>query len=412
MNQLAQLKDALLVKYHVDCDQFIELYEQGLNREQMEVELNCTSFKLRMIASALNLRWASKYRVNDLALLHTRDAESGNANQAEEIIRLKENVLEYERELMVRDKGLARVRREANRLRAQMREESIEDTILEVIQSVVSKVEPLPKEVVIPSTVPSTDGVDFVVLSDFHIGATVNTGDVPDNEYNWEIAKGRLEHVMTTAMVNKKHSTFHFYILGDMLDGLIHDSLEACDMNPAESAKELAYLLGAYIAEFSAHYDSVNVYCLNGNHSRLTDKIKSVAKGFDFEFLCYSILEVLVQNNVDHFEISTVGMIAAEVAPGVFAGLHHGDNFRSGKKLDVLERFRQIGPEVSHVIQGHTHIFKADVLPTGGYYITNGSLIGTNGYVHTNGFIPVTTVQVIGKWGREGQLEALLPVSL
>ena len=42
---------------------------------------------------------------------------------------------------------------------------------------------------------------------------------------------------------------------------------------------------------FIPAYATVNIYALNGNHSRLSDKIKSVNKGLDFEFLMYSIME-------------------------------------------------------------------------------------------------------------------------
>lgn len=415
MNQLQHLKDSLLEKYNVDCDRFIELYEQGFSREEMEVELSCTSFKLRMIAAALNLRWVQKHRVNDIQLLMTRDTEVGPALQAEELTKLKENVAEYERELTVREKALVRTRREANRLRAQMREESIEDAILEVIAEATAKVTPLAP--IVTDEVVEDDGIDFVLFSDWHIGATVKLTDVPDNTFSWEVAQQRIHQLMTQVVLQRSTSSLHIYLLGDMLDGLIHDSLQASDMNPAQAAKELAHLLGGYISALREIYPAVSVYCLNGNHSRLTDKISSVSKGFDFEFLCYSILEALTVNVIDHFEISTVGMIAAEVSPGVFAGLHHGDNFRgatnsASRDLQILERFRQMGPDVSHLLQGHSHIFESHVLPTGGFAICNGSLIGTNGYVHTNGFIPVSSVQVIGTWGSDGQLAKVVPIAV
>lgn len=415
MNQLHQLKEALQEKYGVDCDQFVALYEQGMTREEMETTLDCTTFKIRTVAAALNLRWAGKYRVNDMQLLLTRDIESVSTDTAMELVKLKENAQAYEQELMARDKSLAKVRREANRLRAQMREESIDDTIIDVVATLASTITPITVPEFIPHDRPA--GVDWVLASDWHVGATVDGKDVPDNSYDWEVVRERAHRLMEAASRNKTGDMFDFYIAGDMLDGLIHDSLESSDMNPAEAAKELARLLAGYVAEFAKHYNQVRVYCLNGNHSRLTDKIKAKSKGFDFEFLCYSILEALVSPIVSHFEISTVGMISAEIAPGVFAGIHHGDNFRGNsncatRDLKLQERFRQIGPEVTHLLQGHTHLYESHVLNTGGFAICNGSLIGTNAYVHTNGFIPVTTVQVIGSWTQDGQLANILPVVL
>jgi len=128
-------------------------------------------------------------------------------------------------------------------------------------------------------------------------------------------------------------------------------------------------------------------------------------------------MEAYLSSVVDHFEISTTGMITAEVGPGVFAGLHHGDNFRgqsnsAPRDLQILERFRQLGIDVSHLVQGHTHLYESHVLPTGGFSICNGSLIGTNAYVHTNGFIPVSSVQVIGSWDGMGQLSTIKPLVL
>ena len=414
MNQITKLKQALSDRYCVDIDEFLHAYSEGCTRAEVQERTEVTEFPVRTIASALNLRWPQKYRDNDMALLMSRDEDDTSA-LADQVIELKEDLKQYEHDINIKERALVRVRREANRLRSNMREETMDDAVLRLIEENVEAVTaPAPQLLGLPTKTP---GVDFLVLSDLHAGATVSGEDVPDNEFNWEILSNRLSALFLEAAANVSSQTMHFYLLGDMLDGLIHDSLEASDTNPAKAARELGALLSSYILSFAAEYEEVNVYCLNGNHSRLTQNIKSNNKGFDFEYLMYSIMEAQLGAAINHFEISTTGMMTAEVAPGIFAGLHHGDNFRGAsnsapRDLQILERFRQIGPEVSHLVQGHTHLYETHVLPTGGFGICNGSVIGTNAYVHTNGFIPVASVQIVGRWDFNGQLEVVKPVVL
>lgn len=414
MNQITKLKEALSLRYNVDIDVFLGAYASGATRAEVERITGVTEFPVRTIASALNLRWPQKYRDNDVTLLQSRDDED-STTLADQVIVLKEDLKQYEHELNTKERALVRTRREANRLRAGMRDESLEETVLHLIaENVEAVVTPTASTIPVKAVTP---GVDFVVLSDLHAGATVSDEDVPDNMFNWEVMTERLQNLFMEAAANIKHDVLHVYMIGDMIDGLIHDSLEASDYSPAKSAKELASLLTSYILAFVPAYAEVHIYGLNGNHSRLTDRIKSNNKGFDFEYLMYSIMEAQLSDVVTHFEISTTGMIAAEVGPGVFVGLHHGDNFRGasnnqGRDLQILERFRQVGPEVAHLIQGHTHLYESHVLSTGGFAICNGSVIGTNAYVHTNGFIPVSSVQVIGNWNADGQLQTVKPIAL
>lgn len=415
MNQITKLKDALSARYNVDIDVFLDAYISGATRAEVEILAGVTEFPARTIASALNLRWPQKFRQNDYTLLLSRDSEDSSA-LADKLVVAQEDLKQYEHDLNLKDKQLIKIRREINRLRQNLREESLEEALLDVLEVSLSEAYTFPAVQPI-GLMKSTDNTDFVVLSDFHAGATISIEDVPDNEFNWDILQDKVNKLFRAAAKNISGNTIHFYILGDMIDGLIHDSLEASDMNPAKAAKKLGSLLSQYIAAFAEYYEVVHVYCLNGNHSRLTDKIKSVNKGFDFEFLMYSIMEAQLENIAAYFEISTTGMITVEIAPGIFAGLHHGDNFRGAsnsqsRDLQILERYRQIGPEVSHMIQGHTHIFEIHELSTGGFAICNGALIGANGYVHTNGFIPVSPIQVIGSWSADGQLATAIPVVL
>jgi len=414
VTQLERLKKSLEERYSIPLDVFLGLYMEGYTRDEMREVFDCTGHTLRQIAATLNLRWGVKHRASDFALMQTRDQED-TTSLADEVIFLQEEVKAFEHDLNLKERALIRVRREATRLRAAMREEAIDEAVIAHIKKAITG-ESLPQLQVTP-TITTGQGIDFAVLSDLHAGAVVDSKDVPDNAYNWGILNERLDRLFNNLIINRENNHLHLYLLGDMLDGLIHDSLESADKSPAEAAKDLAITLSSSIVALKEIYPQVSIYCLNGNHSRMTEKIKSTAKGFDFEFLMYSIMEAYIGSLVDHFEISTIGMIAAEVGPGVFAGLHHGDNFRgasnnSSRDLQILERFRQIGPEVGHLIQGHTHIYESHVLPTGGFGICNGSMIGTNAYVHTNGFIPVSSVQVIGSWTADGQLNSVKPIIL
>jgi len=234
LNQIDKLKSALADRYQVNIPQFLRGYEAGATMDELRIALGMTEFPMRTIASALNLRWPQKHRVNDLALLMSRSDED-TSTLADEVITLKEDLKQYEHDLTIKDKALTRVRREANRLRAEMREESLDDVVVDMVAEALANI-PAPIAEQVPRIFKGP-GVDFAVLSDFHAGATVSNEDVPDNTYSWEILEEKVGVMFQEMAANRTGDEYHFYILGDMLDGLIHDSLEASDMNPAKAAK-------------------------------------------------------------------------------------------------------------------------------------------------------------------------------
>lgn len=109
-----------------------------------------------------------------------------------------------------------------------------------------------------------------VMLSDLHIGAEFySIGGV----FNPEIALERISRY--TERIKKIQEQYsarvcQLAILGDLIDGAIHlaQRVESSD-NVIEQVKTAAMLVANFITQMSTIFETVNVYNVSGNHSRI-----------------------------------------------------------------------------------------------------------------------------------------------
>lgn len=413
MTQLNKLKESLENKYGVPIEEFLEHYKNNKGIEWLSNEYSIGWSKIRTIFATLNLRLPKKYRVGDLALLRAREESTVDIETYEEIKSLNEDIEEYEKVLLAKEKALATARREVNRYRKSLRNEALEDVIIDTFSTSLSSIKPIERVSFEPTKY--APGSDFMLVSDVHAGAFTSTLDVPDSPYNWDIMISRLERVFASMVHNKTADVLDVIFAGDMVQGIIHGAEEFNEKPIALVLSDLATLLSSMIGTLKEHYTTIKVHTVNGNHSRLTDKIKTSTKGLDYEFLMYKIMEAQLKEVVDEFNIVTCGM-------GVFTvgtkrvGFHHGDHFRGAhsqaRDENILARFSELGTPVDHLMQGHTHIYESHIMPNGGISITNGATSGIDTYVHTSGIRPVKPIQVIGSFDATGNLRFQTPVIL
>jgi predicted MPP superfamily phosphohydrolase len=412
MNQFQELKQALQRQYDIDIDVFLDTYTSGMKQQEMLEVFNTSPWKLRTAATALNLRFAKKYRTHDFSLMVSRDTMQEGTTM---LLEANEALDDMSKDLVSKERQLKRARQEVSKYRRSLGQ----PLDIEELVDCISKPLELPKVVRV-----GTENeryrlhTQFIVLSDLHFEEAVVTEDVGlANKYNWEVAESRLQYVIDEAIgANRGERKCILMILGDTISGIIHDTLENTTKPTGQAIADLAKLLAKHINVLATLYEELEVMCVTGNHGRMSEQRKSTANGFNFEYLLFEIMLGFVTAQNVRVNFSTNGYATTKVADKVILG-HHGDFHRAGtgvtRALKVSEACRQAtGLVPHHIFQGHTHTPQIETIPSGGQYITNGSLIGANGYSHTNGFIGLSWAQTIGCFDSVGNIEYSRFVSL
>ena len=255
-------------------------------------------------------------------------------------------------------------------------------------------------------------------MSDLHVEEAVTRKDVGAlNEFNWEIMESRLDKFFVEWFNQYRgESRGMVMILGDVISGIIHDTLEHTTKPTAEAVHDLADILSGYFIAASCIFDTVDIHFVSGNHERISERIKSNNKGMDFGYLFAQILKAKLTGTTNiSVNISTTGFVATKVGDK-WVGGHHGDNFRGPKNetrtVAVNEAFKRVLEiEVDHVFEGHVHKFSWHNTNRGAS-IVNGSLIGSNAYGLTNGYMAVRPCQTIVAFDPSGEIDFVKQVFL
>lgn len=409
MKQIEKLIGNLSSKFKVDIEQYTRLYQDGLNREELAEALNMSEYAVRAIAQALNLRMALKYRAKDLALYYSRFEDSEVNVKLNEVAgdldaSYKDNV-KLERQITA-------LRRELSKYKSVFKDSPASFDVEDIQQLVKESMRPMRAANVTIATRSDyyKDYTQFILLSDLHFEEAVNSNDVGlANSYNWEEAERRLSLVFQESLQAYRGESKCIILLGgDLLSGIIHDTLESTTKPTGQAVVELAQILADHTNALQAVYEEIEVMFVTGNHGRLSEQRKSHGQGYNLEHMMVHIMKGLTADSVK-YNVSTTGYCISVVGDKVIA-LHHGDFHRAGygipRVLKVQEAIRQTTGVVPYTIfQGHTHTPLIESSPSGGQYITNGSLIGINGYTHTNGFIGLPWSQTIGSFMPDGTIE-------
>lgn len=417
MKQVDKLKESLEAKMGLDINFFIELYQEGTRLEDIVRIMESTPWKIKLIGSTLNLRFARKYREHDLNYLSIRNQDNADETLLMKIEELTSNLDQLSDDFTTQNRALVRSRNQTNILRRGVREEAATDSVYDFISKVVESVTPIPTPEVTDIEArryPISD-IKFMVLSDIHAEEVVDSSQVPTGEYSWDIMTKRVKTVFYEVLGNQKGwQTLDIYILGDLISGFIHGSDVNTSKHPILALTGLAELLASEIARVARDYPEVRVYTTTGNHDRLGNNPSIINKSYDFSFLLYKLMESHLSNQANvSIEISGTGLCVVPIGSEreTYIGLSHGDQV-SGGSLKTIEFFRAtMGVDVHHLVQGHYHVPKIEALGARGFCITNGSVIGPGSYSHVKGFIPTPWSQTVGVWGSDGEMKEITLVT-
>jgi hypothetical protein len=311
------------------------------------------------------------------------------------------------RKLDVAERALQRARDELNYRRATMRsevrsedfEKKIEDLVTKSLGSLVINVPSIPKV----SPYSQEYGL-IAVLSDIHLGEIVGD-DVPDNEYNYKIAKQRTNQFIQSIISNPKQSRKIIVTdLKDVLKGVIHNGIYESEDSFIDS---INIAVGMYVDIYltlSAEYEELIIYSTGSNHDRIFDNVTTTDKHLDYgRLIDMMVTRILNAAKIDNITIRTTenGYHMFKVN-GANIAVMHGDTLRNYKPYVEQSRAKlqdtclQIFNEpYRHAISGHTHSFVACANQYGGMNVVNGTMVGNTSYGLQSGYGAITPSQTI-----------------
>lgn len=190
------------------------------------------------------------------------------------------------------------------------------------------------------SVKPNAPGTPVFFISDWHYGEVVVPEQVQGtNRYDTALAEKRLHRVIQTGtMLLKQHLAHGHYpgvvlvLGGDMIAGHLRDEdLVSGEVPPLVQVQRAARILADAVAFLHDEFGKVDLYCVPGNHGRLTRKpwAKFYAQQ-NLDWLVYQLLADYVRH------LPGVVVNAPPVRDMTFTvanrrfRLSHGDQFRGG----------------------------------------------------------------------------------
>lgn len=236
-------------------------------------------------------------------------------------------------------------------------------------------------------------GVPVMLCSDWHIEEPVDPKKVNGlNEYNLDIANSCIDKMADAFEWLSRDSRYDMrtgivWLGGDLYSGYIHEELqESNSLSPVEAALWLQVRIEKMlrtIASRCPNLERIVVPCNDGNHGRLTNKIRvSTRSANSLEWLLYKNLEARMSDDPRFdFQVADGEWTYVDVFDQTIA-FTHGDTFRYQggvggisiplrKGINEMRKYRKI----TQTCMGHFHQ-RCDF----GDINVNGSMIGVNPY--------------------------------
>lgn len=223
-----------------------------------------------------------------------------------------------------------------------------------------------------------SDKAMLVMLSDFHIGATFNNYF---GKYDTEIAKDRLGQLLEYIKeINLRHNTYECYVVlcGDIISGSIHHSIQVTNReNVIDQIKCAAEMITSFCYELTKMFSMVTMISVDGNHSRLDDKERSIHDERADQLIPFCVNMAL--SHVDNFNYCEEANIDSGIALFIIQDKTyvavHGD-YDPFSKSGIQNLITMIRAIPHAVLLGHKHYCATDEV-NGIKMIQGGSLCGS-----------------------------------
>ena len=310
------------------------------------------------------------------------------------------------------EKQRIRLADERAALKRILREDARKNSLLDIVKDGISGIEPIQ---------PCGDGISpcqsggtmLVVLSDLHIGMDV---DNDKGVYNTEIARRRIAEY--AEQVIESVETFGarkivVALAGDIVNGLIHRSVSVELKERIVRQLEIgAEIISWFIVYVSGCVESVEVYSVSGNHSRVTDRDDyMMGEGLDNLVPYYVRMRVEASAPDRHIKVhcdETDYGYSDFCISGLNCVVVHGDiDAMNERGIAKIERF--VGHSIDLVVCGHLHedLFK-DVM--GVTVLQGGCLCGSADNYCTRNRLTCKPSQIMAYIDADGKLSYVRPV--
>lgn len=250
-----------------------------------------------------------------------------------------------------------------------------------------------------------------LVLSDLHIGSDIKKNETGNLDFGLTEESRRLARLVKDTCDYKrqyrKETKLNVLLLGDIIQNQLHDARDGAPA--AEQCGRAIYLLTQAIAQFSANFPKVEVYCNTGNHGRNTGRHhgRAVNQKWDSleQIVYFAIREACKGMKNVNFTIPKTPYVVYEVfGKKVFAT--HGDSVLNvgypGKAINTGRLETQVNrfnaslsdrEEYSVLVVGHVHTASITHLSNGAVTITNGAMVPVDEYAVSIGLMETTSGQ-------------------
>lgn len=408
------------IEKHPDFDfnKFLIEFELGKSREELEDIFNIKTASLRRFVYSTGLDFVKSRRVSSIKEFRHRMAKESGEN-LDLVGELEEEISTYVKKTEQLYKSLTLARDENNRLRKEhrysARSENISDILLNDFRAKIEDIVISPNiyEIKTKPKASQRDGL-VLLLGDTHFGS-IETQEVSNNNFNYDIAERRLHYMVEKTLTNPFQSyNLVVFSLLDELKGLIHNSEYLSEEGFTTSMLKVVEVYTDIYSKLSPAYDRVDVYVTGSNHDRVTQKPTSTMKWDNLGSMCMKMVDMVLKakgiKNVHFYFTKNEYHLTNINGSNILA--FHGDTVRKYNPCSQTERANLqsiclgiYGKPYKFAISGHIHKSNMAMNEYGGYNISNGTLVGNGEYGVSNGFASIRPSQTILYFNEDGNIE-------
>ena len=265
-----------------------------------------------------------------------------------------EEINEARRQLEIEKVQMRDERNEYKRLlREQARKESYKDQIIRTIQEHQEK--PLNYDVHKQFNNIESDNDLICSFTDVHTGIKISNFV---NEFNEDILKNRIRQYLDKILeVQYRHNSENCYIiLSELLSGVIHSTLRIeNNQNLIEQFLTIMDYLSQFLTELSYKFNTVHIFVVEGNHSRIIANKDDSLTGENMDMLAIPFLSAKLQNFnniIFHNNNIEISIATFKVRNSIIAA-SHGDKDSPDNVVQKFTMFLGMRPDIIYL--GHRH---------------------------------------------------------
>lgn len=265
-----------------------------------------------------------------------------------------EEINEARRQLEVEKVQMRDERNEYKRLlREQARKESYKDQIIRTIQEHQEK--PLNYDVHKQFNNIESDNDLICSFTDVHTGIKISNFV---NEFNEDILKNRIRQYLDKILeVQYRHNSENCYIiLSELLSEVIHSTLRIeNNQNLIEQFLTIMDYLSQFLTELSYRFNTVHIFVVEGNHSRIIVNKDDSLTGENMDMLAIPFLSAKLQNfnNIIFHNNNIETSIATFKVRNSIIAASHGDKDNPDNVVQKFTMFLGMRPDIIYL--GHRH---------------------------------------------------------